>query len=737
MRLRIAVLIALLLAVFPASAASSIELEPQDLKIATEDPAGLPLGPYMAIHLVTPVAANQVGQSLEAMNRRIAAASHTGASSGFYRVPETMEGGAFFERYAALLGVAADDFLIDGIVVEGVVTTLQLSQFGWNVLKAEMTTDSHAATRVSGNYTHVPLDARTEPVPPDGDWWPRTGTVHAENINVPDIGERREINQLFVWDSAESLERLADWAYEHDTKLFAKDQGFVVPVPKRRWPACIGPGADDFWADRDALRDEFLDTNLPEDANYYLDTMAGDECDRQDFTVGILHPGNLSHDVNYWTRIVSAPGDVESSPVNLAAEILPRDCNLRLLSQWCANTKSFDDLGRPELAKLLVGRAVFSAPGCRAWTAGEDSADCGDEPSGGVHMWGVNAYGQFGDGSSTWDSAPTPQMTLPAGATAAAVGRAHTCAIVGGGLMCAGLNGAFGVGGGSWEYVHDWTPVPELSEGVTAVVAGLWHTCVMQGEVAKCAGDNYYGQVGNPGVGGDAETFVQVQGLTSDVTHISARANMTCAVHAGAAKCWGSGIDGDSFETTSPNVISGLTNGVTRVAAGDWGGCAVQFGAAKCWGDDFGYGRLGNGEQYVVRESAQQVTGLGSGVTDIAMSMSHACAIRSGGMLCWGSNNNGQMGSGSTAPSYEPQLEAQVVPGLTSRVTNIALGHDTSAAIKDGILLVFGSNWYGELGIGYEGGNQPNPASIDTTYGRALWVDLQSDHSVAVLTPAS
>ncbi len=342
--------------------------------------------------------------------------------------------------------------------------------------------------------------------------------------------------------------------------------------------------------------------------------------------------------------------------------------------------------------------------GVRAIAAGRNQP-CALTASDGLKCWGYNGNGELGDGTTTDRYTPVDVSGLTSGVSAIDGGDSHICALTtSGGVKCWGGNSYGGLGNGTTTGL-DPNPLPVdvigLTSDVNAIAAGSSYTCaLMTNGGIKCWGRNYHGELGD-GTTTDRLTPVDVSGLTSGVSAIATGSSHTCALTtSGGLKCWGMNYQGElgngtTTQRITPVDVSGLTSGVSAIDAGQFHTCALTAsGGVKCWGYNIS-GELGDGTM-VDRYTPVGVSGLTSSVSAIAVGYNHTCALMtSGGVKCWGNNNYGQLGDGTTTQRTAPVD----VSGLTSGVSAIAAGASyTCALITSGGVKCWGRNTYGQLG---------------------------------------
>ena len=112
----------------------------------------------------------------------------------------------------------------------------------------------------------------------------------------------------------------------------------------------------------------------------------------------------------------------------------------------------------------------------------------------------------------------------------------------------------------------------------------------------------------------------------------------------------------------------------------------------------------------------------------LACGFEHTCALLQTGVVkCWGKNNDGQLGDGSTDDSATP---VQVV-GISNAVSVAAGGEHTCALLIDGTIKCWGKNAMAQIGDGNQGADVLTPVTVDGI-STATAVALGDTHSCAV-----
>jgi alpha-tubulin suppressor-like RCC1 family protein len=337
-----------------------------------------------------------------------------------------------------------------------------------------------------------------------------------------------------------------------------------------------------------------------------------------------------------------------------------------------------------------------------------DYHTCALTSAGGVTCWGDNSSGEIGDGTTIQRRTPVPVTGLEGKAISITAGGVHSCALLESGrMLCWGWNdeGQLGIGPG----VDQRSPVAVrgLDGGIAAISGGGEHTCVLTtaGGV-KCWGHNNFGGLGD-GTRTPRSLPVDVVGLTSGVKQVAAGRHFTCALMlAGGVECWGLNESGQLGDGTSENPVTpvdviGLDHGVRAIGAFANHACALlDGGRVKCWGANE-HGELGDGKS-VNSWKPVDVRGLVAPAIALApggrhSGGSHTCVvIEGGGVECWGRNDSGQLGDGTTSTHATPVR----VIGLEGAVSVAVGGYHSCALLGTGRVKCWGRNGAGQLGDG-------------------------------------
>lgn len=326
------------------------------------------------------------------------------------------------------------------------------------------------------------------------------------------------------------------------------------------------------------------------------------------------------------------------------------------------------------------------------------------------------------------------------------------------------------------------------------ITAGAHHFCArLDGGTVQCWGDDTSGALGGgpapDGLGDDdARGTVEALGLT-EIVQISTAGNSNCALSkSGVTRCWGANTSGQlgispqdpysDWDThyVAINIASGAT--FTRIDVGLATTCGLDAnGGGLCWGDN-STGQLTSSDfsnpsgpstadfagNHLVRTAFSAATGYGltdkatlvtwgtvaarpssiasdpspapipglSGVVDLAVGATHACAITGGDVYCWGSSAKQALCNGlpdaqrfpTIAPIFDKKKAQQISVGTNS----------TCIRLTNGELQCCGDDTYGQLGDENDAGTlAPAFRPVATLKDPAVRVVTADDTTCALL----
>jgi alpha-tubulin suppressor-like RCC1 family protein len=307
-----------------------------------------------------------------------------------------------------------------------------------------------------------------------------------------------------------------------------------------------------------------------------------------------------------------------------------------------------------------------------------------------VRCWGLGYLLGRGNGKSDkigdapGEMPPKDPVVLGGPVADIVAGEYHTCALLegpAGAVVCWGTSTGTGYKNkgnvGLFETPASVGPVPVGGE-VQQIAAGAGHTCALfKGPFAgkvRCWGSNDFGQLGlgHTDYIGDNEDpkdapFLVLDGPGDPVLRIDAGSIHSCALlSSGKLFCWGSNGQGqlgnwaggsNVGDNEAPNPagevrVLEVGDQVLGMALGNSHTCArLAAGKVRCWGDG-SFGALGSGNTSQLGGSPGQkapFVDVGGPALDLVGGLQHVCALLNGGRVrCWGNNQFGQLGIGST-----------------------------------------------------------------------------------------
>ena len=374
---------------------------------------------------------------------------------------------------------------------------------------------------------------------------------------------------------------------------------------------------------------------------------------------------------------------------------------------WGSNTQGQLGQGRPDALRADVSTTStiqFGTSSKVVELAAAYETACARFADLSVRCWGANGAGERGSGDALpMGRAPADMAALvpvdlgpDRAADRIVAGTRHFCVVVHGtgALLCWGsgkdntghtgwLGTASGdtIGDQNGEMGAALVPVA-VAEKTVGVALGFTSTCALSdtGNV-RCFGTGRGGQLGNgdadagPDVTDAAAATVTASGVTALFGHGPAYAAQL--VDAGVIT-WGDNAKGrlglglpDGVDRNAPVALPAKAT-ILAVSSASSHRCVVLVGGDLYCAGSGEFGKLGTGAVANVGTTpetsfASLVTPVRTGVAQVALGGDHTCALlQSGGVVCWGRNAAGQLGTGNGLDlGGNATTAANVLPTIT------------------------------------------------------------------------
>lgn len=319
--------------------------------------------------------------------------------------------------------------------------------------------------------------------------------------------------------------------------------------------------------------------------------------------------------------------------------------------------------------------------------------------------------------------------TGPARWTAIANGNGHACGVTTGGAAYCWGQESYRLGTGDDLSARSYPTAVVTPAGVrwASISAGTTHTCAVTttGD-GYCWGEDFGGELGDgPHVEGqlyarNASLVAAPPGVTW--SSIDAGDNGTCGVTTtGDAYCWGRGVESPTLVAAPAGTTWTMVDVAYQYACG-----VTSAHELMCWGKDY-YDQLGNGPDTLPHPDPVAVSApAGTEWATVATGWGVTCAATTSGTgYCWGRNDTGQLGNGTTGGTDAPTTPVTAPAGTGwASFTMGGVGTHTCGLTTTGVAYCWGRDLTGErLGNGPDLGDQTTPTPV---VGGHTWRQISS-----------
>jgi alpha-tubulin suppressor-like RCC1 family protein len=253
-------------------------------------------------------------------------------------------------------------------------------------------------------------------------------------------------------------------------------------------------------------------------------------------------------------------------------------------------------------------------------------------------------------------------------------------------------------------------PVQTLVSGAVELAAGENHACIRKADgTTWCWGRNTSGQLGR----GDAAVHTDiVASLFPPAAELAVAELHTCARLAdGSVRCLGDNTtifqlgDGTVMDSLVPVEPINLPSAVALVAGARHTCIREANGTVWCWGNnDDGQRGDGTTNNSMMRSQSVETAAIGFGAGE-----GHTCTLRADGSLwCFGRNDGAQLGTGMVGPLSSVPLEVPL-----TNVVEVSAAHLITCARRDnGEIWCWGNNNTHPIGDGTAASTSLVPVQI-------------------------
>jgi alpha-tubulin suppressor-like RCC1 family protein len=337
---------------------------------------------------------------------------------------------------------------------------------------------------------------------------------------------------------------------------------------------------------------------------------------------------------------------------------------------WCWGNDQYGELGNGGVLTAdqdSPSQEITAATDWAQVSVQDGYFTCAVKTNGTLWCWGRDAWGNLGNGGANTDTdSPSQEATLATNWLNVKVRWNNACAIkTDGTLWCWGYDYPESLGTGVFGVQSENTPTQEASLSTDWAFVDDFVGIKTDGSVW------YWGRPGsighadfsNPGTK-HTPTYVALKG--EGWSHIEYDSQVCGLNLNGAIYCWGGtsvsgviGLDQNDFDEYRTQPTEANSDDLwTQISVASHHGCGIVQGSQKlkCWGEDSWGGELGHGEAYV-----GAMAGVPIEISEVdtwaqvSAGANHTCAIKTNGqMWCWGYNEYGQIGVGTSLTDSEP-----------------------------------------------------------------------------------